>query len=246
MAAQTSSISRIGTVEPFELQVARGQITYHRTITRFGYNSDIRNAAESIWNSGGIFPFPTAAVILTATSSAAGTDENCAFLINGLDASYNEISEVIVLNSSGVGVTTKSFFRVNDVINVGTKSLTGTLPFANDGVTYAYINDGDNRTSNFAYTVPAGYTLYLQHGELSHAAESTNQTLLGKLRIRPAGGVWLTVAETTLNNSRADYDWNYFVAVPEKTDIDATAICSKNQPNSVSASFHGVLIKNEI
>ena len=34
-----SSITRFGTYEPFELQVARGQITMHESISVFGYST---------------------------------------------------------------------------------------------------------------------------------------------------------------------------------------------------------------
>jgi hypothetical protein len=40
MAREISSISRFGLTEPFELQVARGQITGHRSVTVFGYNNE--------------------------------------------------------------------------------------------------------------------------------------------------------------------------------------------------------------
>ena len=45
MAREVSSISRVGTSEPFELQVSRNQISYHK----FGYNPDIANADETVW-----------------------------------------------------------------------------------------------------------------------------------------------------------------------------------------------------
>jgi hypothetical protein len=39
MARAISSISRTGTTEPFELQVSRGQIAWHSTLYKFGFNS---------------------------------------------------------------------------------------------------------------------------------------------------------------------------------------------------------------
>ncbi len=41
MAQEVSSISRVGTTEPFELQVARDQVAYHETQFKFGFNPDI-------------------------------------------------------------------------------------------------------------------------------------------------------------------------------------------------------------
>ena len=48
------SITQTGTYEPFELQVARGQITGHEVINIFGYNPDVDTSEESVW------PEPTA------------------------------------------------------------------------------------------------------------------------------------------------------------------------------------------
>ena len=41
MAREVSSISRIGTSEPFELQVSRGQIAYHKQLFKFGNNPTV-------------------------------------------------------------------------------------------------------------------------------------------------------------------------------------------------------------
>jgi hypothetical protein len=44
------SISQVGTVEPFELQVARGQIPGHSVVHIFGHNPDVDNNVEAtIW-----------------------------------------------------------------------------------------------------------------------------------------------------------------------------------------------------
>jgi len=52
MAREISSISRIGTSEPFELQVARGQISYHESVYKFGNNAEVADSVETIWQRG--------------------------------------------------------------------------------------------------------------------------------------------------------------------------------------------------
>jgi hypothetical protein len=54
MAREISSISRFGLTEPFELQVARGQITGHRSVTVFGYNNEASAMSRS-HGSGQLF-----------------------------------------------------------------------------------------------------------------------------------------------------------------------------------------------
>ena len=71
MAYDIRSISQVGTSEPFELQVARGQITGHKTIFKFGYNNDVGNTKETIWEQGGLYSYPPSATIMTISSSSA-------------------------------------------------------------------------------------------------------------------------------------------------------------------------------
>jgi hypothetical protein len=40
------SISQVGTTEPFELQVGRGQIPGHSVIHVFGHNPDVDNGSS--------------------------------------------------------------------------------------------------------------------------------------------------------------------------------------------------------
>jgi len=102
MAREVSSITRIGTSEPFELQVSRGQIAYHEFIHKFGYNPDIANSNETIWSQGGVYTYPTSASTMYISSSstadtAAGTGARTA-TVSGLDANFDEISETVSLN----------------------------------------------------------------------------------------------------------------------------------------------------
>ena len=55
MARLVTSISKLGSSEPFELQVAQGQIAYHEHIYKFGQNSVVGNSVETIWQQGGLY-----------------------------------------------------------------------------------------------------------------------------------------------------------------------------------------------
>ena len=50
MAREVSSITRVGTSEPFELQVSRNQISFHKTVFKFGYNAVVGSSKETICN----------------------------------------------------------------------------------------------------------------------------------------------------------------------------------------------------
>ena len=118
MARELSSISRFGLTEPFELQVSRGQITGHRSVTIFGYNPDVDTARVTVWPYTGIIPLPTVALQMKVSSSSAndtasGTGARTVY-VAGLDANHNEISEIVTLNGQTAVLTTQFFLHINE------------------------------------------------------------------------------------------------------------------------------------
>src|SRR5210317_2503903 len=85
---------------PYFLQVSRGLVTGHKRIFKFGYNGEIQNVEETIWDVGGLYAYPSSAVTMTATSSAGASDEDVEVTIQGLDTNYAELSETVTLNAS--------------------------------------------------------------------------------------------------------------------------------------------------
>ena len=61
MAQEVSSISRVGKTEPFELQVARDQISFHESIHKFGFNSAVGTALTTVWLQGGLYSYLSSA-----------------------------------------------------------------------------------------------------------------------------------------------------------------------------------------
>jgi hypothetical protein len=154
------SITQVGKYEPFELQVARGQITGHEVVNVFGYASAVSTSFVSVWENNAAYVFPTVASTMVVSSSSA-SDTVVSVQIFGLDASYNRITEVVALNGTSDVATTKVYWRINNVITtVG--AAVGTVYVKNaGGTTYAQIAIGAGKTNMSVYTVPAGYTAYL-------------------------------------------------------------------------------------
>jgi hypothetical protein len=65
----------------------------------------------------------------------------------------------------------------------------------------------------------------------------------GRLLTRGTDNIRRTAAITTINNGVANYVFEYPLAVPEKTTVEATAIGSASN-NAVSSMFILVLVKN--
>jgi hypothetical protein len=257
MARELSSISRFGLTEPFELQVARGQITGHRSVVVFGYNPDVDQTRVTVWPYTGVIPFPATAIQMKVSSSstddaAAGTGARTVY-VEGLDANHREISETVTLNGQTEVLTTKSYLHINDayVATAGSgNSAAGDIYFGTGTVTagvpatvYDLIKFDYNRRITGSYTIPAGYTGYLVQGLFSAGQAGGSSQVVGRLLRIGADNIRRTAAITTVNNGVADYTFEYPVPIPEKATVEATAQGSA-QNNEASSMFILVLVSD--
>ncbi len=241
-----SSITRTGRTEPFELQVVRNQIENHKTVFKFGFNSDINGTEETIWDVGGLYAYPSSAVVMTVTTDAGtpANDNGVTVIIEGLDGDFNEISDEVTLAGAGTATTTKTFFRVTRSYVSGSQEPTGNLNITNGGTTYARITIGENQTLMAMWTVPAGYTGFLDHVNIATGTTNANQYVTAQIVQRTQGGVFRVMMKQTLGSGGvADFLIRYPILVPEKTDLEVRAVSSGSN-NLISANFSMVYIKN--
>ena len=253
-----ASITRVGTYEPFNLQVARGQIPWHESITVFGYNDDVDSSLETVWPYGGILQFPSTALQLSVSSdnandTAAGTGARTVYL-SGLDANHNTISETVTLNGLTAVTTTNSYLHVNQcyVATAGSSdSAAGNIYFGTGVVTlgipatvYDIIKYDYNTRVTGSYTIPAGYTGYVMQGLFAAGQASSSSAITGRLMTRGTDDIRRTAAVTTLNNGSADYAFEFPLAIPEKTTLEAQAVGAATN-NYCSSMFILLLIKND-
>lgn len=260
--ATVSSISRVRTSEPFELQVSRGQISYHNIQFKFGYNAVVGNSKETIWSQGGLYTYPPSASVMTVSSSdandtSAGTGARTVEVF-GLDADYNEINEVVTLNGQTPVNTTKSYLRINrgvvrsagsggenaGVIYAGTGTVTTGVP-ANIYLTID--GQGDNQTLMCLWTVPANYTAFLVKMSLSTGTSTNTPAILNaSLVARPYGEVFQAKERFTLTDGVHDQLYVYPTPFTEKSDIEMRAFSSSGSVSfDVSSSLEFVYIKND-
>jgi hypothetical protein len=249
------SITTEGRHEDFALQVSRGQIPGHRNVTVFGFNPDVDTTEATVWPHTGLIPHPATATAMKVSSSnaadtSAGTGAR-SVLIQGLDADYNEISEVVALNGQTAVMTTKNYLRINYAsvatagsglsaagdIYIGTGTVTAGVP----ATVYDTIKFNYNNTVTGHYTVPAGYSAYLMQGLFSAGQSIGDTQIQGRLLASGVDGIRRTAAITTLNNGVADYMFEFPLAIPEKTDIEATGKGSANN-NACSSMFILLLV----
>lgn len=258
MATTAWSITQSGRYEPFELQVARGQISWHIPITVFGYNPDIDTTEETIWPGGGIITHPSAALqwkvsSANANDTSAGTGARTVF-IDGLDANYNQATETVTLNGQTAVLTSNSYLRINSayVATAGSSNGaegniyfgTGTVTAGVPATIWQIILFDYNSTTTGHYTVPAGYTAYMDAGQISAGQPSGSNQVTGRLLASGVNNIRRTAALVALNNGTATYDFFIPISFPEKTDIEAAAVGSAAN-NAVSSYFNIILIKND-
>lgn len=242
---------------PFEVNLARGGIIAHKSLFKFGFNSDINGTEETIWSRGGIYAYPTVAEVNTLSSTSANDTENGTgartIVVVGLNENYDEVSETVTLNGQTPVNTINSYIRINRmyVATAGSSGTaagtiaagTGTVTAGVPAVCYAEIANSDNQTLMAVWTVPAEYTAYIYRGTISNATATGSQYVTGRLCFRPFGGVFRTAAKVTLHNQFIDFDFGIPVVLPEKTDIEARAISTATN-NAVSATFTIMYTKN--
>ena len=262
MPRDYSSISRFGLTEPFNLQVARGQIAYHESIYKFGNNPEVADSIETIWPQGGLYSYLSAATVLTVSSgstddTSAGTGARTVELF-GLDGDYNEISEVVTLNGQTAVNTTQSYLRINRMIvrSAGSGGANAGIIYAGTGTVttgvpaniYATINgDGTNQTLMALWTVPAGYTGYLMQYDVSNGTTSNTPAVCKLLLVaRPQGEVFQSKDVKSLTTGmHIENTLVVPIKFAEKTDIEARAVSSSNSVTfDISAAFEIIYIKN--
>lgn len=230
---------------PYYLQVSRGLIDGHKRVLKFGYNAEIQNVEETIWDVGGLYAYPASAVTMTATSSSGATDEDVEVTIQGVDASYNESSETVTLNASGTATTTGSFLRVYRAYVSGDTASAGNITIANGGTTYAYVSVADQQTLMAVWTVPAGYTAYLFQLDTTVFTVQNNKVATIRMLTREFNGVLRTQNKFDLFQGSYHQDITCPQPIPEKTDIEFRAIAdSSNADLRVAAAFDILYIEN--
>ena len=253
-----SSATRQGAYEPFELQVARGQVDGHKTLFKFGINGDVGTSVETVWAQGGTYVYPASATVMKISSSSAddasaGTGART-IAIFGLDADYNEISESVLLDGQTAVNTGNSYLRISRIyvttagsgataagtIYAGTGTVTSGVP----ATVYGMIALNANQTQMAFWTVPAGYTLYLTGLFCTSGNTNANAWTNFQLIQRPLGGVFRQQSSSRVpGNGDFVVDLHTPLAFAEKTDIEVRAVASTS-PSNVSAEFEGIYIKN--
>lgn len=255
-----TGVEALGFPEELLISISRGTIAGASPIIKFGRNESIDTANdEDIWDGGGDYIFPTAARIHDLASTDANDADGDAgantLQVEGLDANYIEISEVVEMNGVANVPTVNSYLRINRMF-VLTAGATGwnegviTATAQTDGTVSAQITPGqigNNQTQQAIYTVPAD-----KSGCILDIWGSVNKKNAAaaevSLRFRPLGGVFRNRHPIGIHTTGSSYVQHFFplpLLVDEKTDLIMRGGTGTNDTD-LSAGFDLILLANGV
>jgi hypothetical protein len=238
---------------PPYLQIARGLVTGCSVVNINGYQNAVPNSSGAtyypVWENATAYPaYPSTAIQMWILSTSA-SDTAVQVIINGLDGSYNPISETITTNGTTHVITANKYLRVNGLKITGTVNNVGTINIVDSATTttnqYAEMSPGTGQSEMSIYTVPNGYTFYLTRTQ-------TFTSLVGNTALNYAN-----YRVYTMNNGLTTYVLqapfvNLYSSArvaprpyPAKTDIQWQV---SGNPSSGTSSFgvtvEGILVAN--
>ena len=222
----------------------------------FGYNDDIDTGTvpEEVWTVGGVYPFQSTASILdvvsTSTSDSFINQGAKQIMIEGLDANYDEISEIVNMAGTIPSSTTNEFLRVNRafVLSAGTsKGNVGDIDIqvTGGGDILARINSFYGVTQKCQYTVPSGYTAYIKKGYFSGSrGGSIGQIFVRVKSFNPVLNSWNNAMFFNVETDTFQFNFDIPLPLQEKTDFTVQVDQVQNNNTTASCGYELLLVKN--
>jgi hypothetical protein len=250
----------------YYLEVAKGNVTGHSLVNKFGFNSAIGATLEPIC-PGGVYQTPTTGqsieIVSTSTADAAAGAGARTVQVEGLDGSWALQTQTVTMTGTTAAAISGTWTRVfrAKVTESGTYatatagSHVGTLTIrtASAGATWAQIGLSTSgfplgQTEIGVYTVPAGSTGYLLSKHASIESAKTPNILWFRRENVDDVSVPYDSMRLFERHNGAAAEITYMppapnLTLPEKTDIGAMAYVS---PGSAAAAveFQLVLVVN--
>lgn len=229
----------------FGIGVAKGLFPTLSGIQKFGYNAAVGSQAfETIWENGGIYTYVDSAGTVTLTSDDTGEDNGAVVEVQGLDGSYNLLTENVTVGGAASSGEFIRIFRMRlitmpegdsagDVQPVNQGNLSATV----NGTVIARILEGVGQTLMAVYTVPAGKRAYLLSFDVGNSKDAEVEA---KFMVRKFNnGVFNTRAYATLRGTPFRKEYKIVEFIDEKNDIEIRAKSSSTA--SISAGFEILL-----
>ena len=241
------------------IPIANSDVAGYAAIHKFGRNSNVGNAPETIWMYGGKYQYLAVGAASTLYAYSANSDDSAAgdgartVTIQGLDNNFNEIEETVTV---GGAATTLEFLRVyrafvytagstntneGDVLISTGAGGSGTV-LADIGTIGTGSTFGLGQTQLALYTIPAGKTGYLTTWNIGLAPANNKATVVLKSREIDGDAPFRTKDIADMAGGYYTQNYSIPLRVPEKTDIEVLA--SGDTSSIISSSFDIILLDN--
>ena len=207
----------------------------------FGFNRSVGTSFETIFNDGGgVYTFPSSALVLSLVSSAADT---CVVCVYGLDADWLEITENVTLTGTTPVTTTKSFFRVNGAYVVsGDQS--GNVSITNNGTKYAYIEAGTGVSQACVLSTSATKVAYITDVMFTSGTVTGNRYLTGRAYLKQYDMAVQNFWQSTWAEGQISFNLSVPFKLPPKSDFMLEAKSSASE-NEIAVYINGFVIDDE-
>ena len=225
-----------------QLEMAHRRLGDATQVQLFGFNRDIETGYETVWNNGGgLYTFPTEALTMSCVSSS--TSDTMSILIQGLDANYEALDDIVVLTGTTPVSTNVPFFRINTVVILSGNNV-GNISLTNGGTTYAYIEAAHGTEQAIIYTTPARQSLYVFTAQFTSGTVNPNKYLTSRGVTRSSTGRIIRFWESTFQQD-VIFDLAVPFRVPPKTDFTIEAKSSSGT-NELSIYLGCVLLEEDL
>lgn len=230
----------------FVVQVERGKVPGVTALNIQGYNATHPSLWRAPWELSNTqaWAYPSGNTAMSFTSALT---ENITVAVSGLDNTYAIKTATVTFANSTIGTVTSGtneFFRINRMQVTKGTALDG-ISATNGGTTYSYIQNSNGISQSSTYTVPAGYTFYLNR---VNAYTTNNGNQYCNYRIFTQRFVDGVATEQVVLTAPFTQSYSTLRVVPraytEKTDIQWQLYQSSPAPGSIQ--LEGILVRNDL
>lgn len=223
------------------LEIASERMPEVVPVNIFGFSRTVGTTFQTIWNDGGQYVHPSAAVQMSCVSTSAS--DTMTIVISGLDANYETIAEIVQLNGTTPVTTTNSFYRINSA-TILSGSNVGDITVSEGGTEYASIEATLGTTQACVYTVPADHSLYIFRISLTSGTVNSNKYITYRNRVDSSTGRVLRVAEATFQLNMQTFDRQIPFRIAPKSDFQFEAKSSSGT-NELSIFVEALLMRDK-
>jgi len=223
------------------LEIASERMPEVVPVNIFGFSRSVGTTFQTIWNDGGQYVHPSAAVQMSCVSTSAS--DTMTIVISGLNADYETIAEIVQLNGTTPVTTTNPFYRINSA-TILSGSNVGDITVSEGGTVYANIEATLGTTQACIYTVPANHSLYIFRISLTSGTVNSNKYITYRNRVDSSTGRVLRVAEATFQLNMQTFDRQIPFRIAPKSDFQFEAKSSSGT-NELSIFVEALLMKDK-